>query len=159
MPDTRGICIFVALLQLSFLRFAATCRIHRSTSHICSSSLQQAHTPTYCTNTHTHTGDTNTHLKFRPHRCCVCSKWPEFLSMWTHTVWQPEHTVSANATDTHPWLTSTCMHKYRTAEWLLTTFDEMVVRHFLSKSDSQVGRKAGRQKGMQGSQWVRKAGR
>ena len=32
-----------------FFPFAATCRIHRSTSHICSSSLQQAHTPTYCT--------------------------------------------------------------------------------------------------------------
>lgn len=27
------------------------------------------------------------------------------------------------------------MHKYQAAEWILTTFDEMVVRHFLSISD------------------------
>lgn len=48
--------LYFIFVSLSLI--AATCRIHRSTSHICSCSLQQAHTPTYCTHTHiyTHTG-------------------------------------------------------------------------------------------------------
>ncbi len=64
----------------SFLLSAATCRIHRSTSHICSSSLQQAHTPTCCMHarTHTHCG-TNTHFKFR--LCCCVQLRPEFWSI------------------------------------------------------------------------------
>lgn len=48
----------LALIHLFFLLpplhlLLYTCRIHRSTSYVCSSSLQQAHTPTYTAHMHT----------------------------------------------------------------------------------------------------------
>lgn len=58
ISDTRG-DLHLCGSASSFLHFAATCRIHRSNSHICSGSLQQAHAPTYShihTHTHTHKG-------------------------------------------------------------------------------------------------------
>ena len=82
LPDAHGNCILCGSIS-SFSPSAATCRIHWSTSHICSSSLQQARTPTYCTHTHTqiHTHThTNIHLKLK--LCgCVDSCRPEFSCM------------------------------------------------------------------------------